>query len=99
MKLQADPTVNFALGQWRALLFKDLEVESPYNTYKYYGLPPGPICIPSVQAIQSVLSPAVHNYLFFVAKGDGSGYHRFSASDTEHYRNIALRKKELLTPR
>ena len=99
MKLQADPTVNYALGEWRALFFKDLSVESPYNTYKYYGLPPGPICIPSVQAIESVLNPAVHKFLFFVAKGDGSGYHRFSETDTDHYRNITLRKKELSAPR
>ncbi|MEN9512016.1 MAG: hypothetical protein RLZZ370_1835 [Bacteroidota bacterium] len=95
MKLQADPTVNFAIGAWRALYFKDLEVESPYNTYQNYGLPPGPICVSSVQSIESVLKPAAHPYLFFVAKGDGSGFHRFSEGADEHYRNIALRKKEL----
>jgi UPF0755 protein len=95
MKLQADPTVNFAIGAWRALYFKDLEVESPYNTYQHYGLPPGPICVSSVQAIESVLKPAAHQYLFFVAKGDGSGFHRFSEGGEEHYRNVALRKREL----
>jgi len=99
MKLQADPTVNYAIGEWRALYYKDLNVESPYDTYKYKGLPPGPICTASAQAIESVLHPAVHDYLFFVARGDGSGYHRFSVSDTEHYRNVALRKKELSASR
>ncbi len=95
MKLQADPTVNFAIGEWRALYFKDLEVESPYNTYQNYGLPPGPICVSSVQSIESVLKPDNHQYLFFVAKGDGSGFHRFSEGAEEHYRNVALRKREL----
>jgi UPF0755 protein len=95
MKLQADPTVNFAIGAWRALYYKDLEVESPFNTYKYKGVPPGPICVASAQAIESVLHPSIHEYLFFVAKGDGSGYHRFSKTDSEHLRNVALRKKEL----
>jgi UPF0755 protein len=72
-----------------------LEVESPFNTYKYKGVPPGPICVASALAIESVLHPAIHEYLFFVAKGDGSGYHRFSKTDSEHLRNVALRKKEL----
>ena len=95
MKLQADPTVNFAIDAWRALSFEDLKFESPYNTYLYEGLPPGPICIPGPASVKAVLEPEKHAYLYFVAKGDGSGFHRFAADFNGHLANIRLRKQEL----
>ena len=75
MRLEADPTVKFAVGDFslRRILFRHLEVESPYNTYKNTGLPPGPIRIPSIKAIDGTLSPQSHNYLFMCAKDDLSG--------------------------
>lgn len=95
MKLQADPTVNFAVDAWRALTYDDLLFESPYNTYRYAGLPPGPICIPGSTSVKAVMEPEAHAYLYFVAKGDGSGLHRFSADFNGHLANIRLRKQEL----
>ena len=88
-KLQADPTVKFAKGDFgmTRVLRKDLEVDSPYNTYKYYGLPPGPIIIPSVTAIDAVLNPDQSGYLYFCAKEDFSGYHNFAKTLKEHNRN------------
>jgi UPF0755 protein len=84
-KLQCDPTVIYALGGLdRPLLRKDLEYDSPYNTYLYYGLPPGPICSPGVASIQAALYPATTNYTYFVATG--SGQHVFSASLEQHNR-------------
>jgi UPF0755 protein len=85
IKLQADPTIQYILaGSPRRLLLKDLEVDSPYNTYKYYGLPPGPISNPGKKSILAAIFPAKTNYIFFVAKGDGS--HTFSRSAAEHQR-------------
>ena len=95
MKLQADPTVNFAIDAWRALSYENLKFESPYNTYLYAGLPPGPICIPGPASVKAVLEPEKHAYLYFVAKGDGSGFHRFAADFNGHLANIRLRKQEL----
>ncbi|MGB7062357.1 MAG: endolytic transglycosylase MltG [Candidatus Zixiibacteriota bacterium] len=89
MLLQCDPTVIFALPELdRPLLLKDLEVDSPYNTYKYPGLPPGPICNPGKASILAALYPADVNYLYFVATGKGS--HIFSTSLTKH--NLARTK-------
>ncbi len=89
MKLQADPTVIYALGGLdRPLLYKDLEVDSPYNTYKYEGLPPGPINSPGLASIVAAIYPAETNYLYFVA--DGTGRHIFSHTLVEH--NRAKRK-------
>jgi UPF0755 protein len=87
MKLQADPTVQYLLpGGWRRLLYQDLQIDSPYNTYKYPGLPPGPINNPGRAAILAALYPKEHNYLFFVA--DGKGGHLFAKNYSEHLHNV-----------
>ena len=89
MPLQADPTVKFALGDptRKRILNKDLEVNSPYNTYKHKGLPPGPIRIPTKQALESVLNYEKHNYLYMCAKEDFSGTHNFAKTLGEHNAN------------
>lgn len=87
MKLQADPTIQYVLpGGWKRLTFKDLEMDSPYNTYKYFGLPPGPINSPGKSAILAALYPEKNNYLYFVA--DGTGGHLFGRTLTEHNKNV-----------
>lgn len=97
MRLEADPTVKFAVGDFslRRILYKHLEVESPYNTYKTTGLPPGPIRIPSISAIDGTLSPQQHNYLFMCAKEDLSGRHNFAVTHAEHARNAAAYQRAL----
>ncbi|MFA7492133.1 MAG: endolytic transglycosylase MltG [Proteiniphilum sp.] len=97
MRLEADPTVKFAIGDFglRRILFRHLEIESPYNTYKNSGLPPGPIRIPSIQAIEATLSPQQHRYLFMCAKDDLSGRHNFATTHAEHARNAAAYQKAL----
>ena len=83
MRLQCDPTVIYALGGLnRPLYRRDLQVNSLYNTYKYYGLPPGPICSSGKASLEAAVNPADVDYLYFVAKGDGS--HMFSRSNREH---------------
>ena len=95
MRLQADPTVQYALGgEARRLYYKDLAADSPYNTYRHSGLPPGPICNPGAASILAVLKPAESNFLYFVATGKGGHY--FAESLTEHHTNI---KKYKLTQR
>jgi len=85
IKLQADPTIQYILQDSpRRLLLKDLEIDSPYNTYKYYGLPPGPINNPGRKSIMAVLYPQQTDYLYFVARGDGR--HTFTRSAAEHAR-------------
>jgi UPF0755 protein len=89
MFLQADPTVKFAVGDvtLRRILYAHLKVDSPYNTYKHPGLPPGPIRIPSISGIDAVLNYTSHHYLYMVAKEDFSGKHNFAATLSEHNRN------------
>ena len=86
--LQADPTVIFAVGDFtiKRVLKKHLEFDSPYNTYKYAGLPPGPINNPELTAIDGVLNYEKHNYYYMCAKADFSGYHNFSSSLSQHNR-------------
>lgn|GEM_PF-220978 len=93
MLLQSDPTVQYAHGSKNRLLFKDLEINSRYNTYKFAGLPPGPINSPGKNAIESVLNYESHNYIYMVAYGDGSGKHRFSTNLSNHNSNVALYRK------
>lgn len=97
MLLQACPTLKYALGDFtlRRILKKDQQVESPYNTYKYAGLPPGPIRIPSITALDAVLNAADHEYLFMCARPDGSGRHNFARTNAEHARNAAIYQQEL----
>lgn len=97
MPLQADPTVKFALQDFglKRILNKHLEVDSPYNTYKNQGLPPGPICMPSIAAVDATLHYAGHNYLYFCAKADFSGYHTFATNLSQHNRNAKAYQAEL----
>ena len=86
MKLQADPTVKFALDMpgLRRLYYRHLEVNSPYNTYKFKGLPPGPICIPDSRVIDAVLNYEQHDFIFMCAQPAYSGYHNFSSTNYQH---------------
>lgn len=102
MLLQADPTVKFAVGDFslQRVLNKHLEVDSPYNTYKYTGLPPGPIRISSIKGLESVLNYKKNDYLYMVAKEDFSGRHNFSRTLAEHNRyaekyRTALNKRKI----
>ncbi len=89
MVLAADPTLVFAYGDFgiKRVLNVHKTIESPYNTYKYSGLPPGPIRLPQPQTIDAVLNYEKHNYLYFCAKEDFSGYHNFASTLSEHNRN------------
>jgi UPF0755 protein len=91
MPLQADPTVKFAAGDitLRRILNRHLEIDSPYNTYLNAGLPPGPITFPEIQSIDAVLNYERHNFYYFCAREDFSGYHNFARTNAEHERNAA----------
>jgi len=95
MKLEADPTIQYAIpdGPKRRLVYSDLKYPSPYNTYLNRGLPPGPINNPGLSSIIAAIEPEDNNYLYFVAKGDGS--HRFAETYKEHKENIQLYKEFL----
>jgi UPF0755 protein len=108
MRLQADPTVIYALMRKandfdmdiRRVLYADLKIRSPYNTYRNRGIPPGPITMPDVSAIDAVLFAAKHKYIYFVADPSRSGYHLFATSLSEHNKNKKiytrwLRKKNI----
>ena len=95
MRLQADPTVIYALKRKandftldiRRVLYKDLKIKSSYNTYRNRGIPPGPITMPDVSAIDAVLFPKKHNYLYFVADPERKGYHLFASTLSQHNKN------------
>ena len=98
--LQADPTLIFAWNDYsiKRVLDRHKEIESPYNTYKYPGLPPGPICVPSITAVKAVLNAEDHHYFYFCAKEDFSGYHNFAKTLAEHNRN-AVKYQQALNQR
>ena len=103
MKLESDPTLIFAIGDFdiKRVLNKDKKIDSPYNTYLNQGLPPGPICIPSINSIDAVLNHENHGYIFMCAKEDFSGYHNFAFDYSSHLVNArkyqrALNKKKIL---
>ena len=95
--LQADPTVIYAWNDFsiKRLTAKHLKIKSRYNTYLFTGLPPGPVCIPSVSSINAVLHYKKHKFMYFCAKEDLSGYHNFSVTITEHSKNARNYQKAL----
>jgi len=97
IRLQADPTVIFAWGDYtiKRVLHRHLTINSPYNTYRFSGLPPGPIRIPSVQAIDACLNYEKHDYIYFCAREDFSGYHNFARTYGEHLVNARKYQREL----
>ena len=100
MKLQADPTVCFCYDyKLDRVLKKHLTIDSPYNTYKYVGLPPAPINVPPKACLEAVLNPAKHDYIYFCASPDFDGTHRFAATYGEHMKNARAFQKELTARR
>ena len=97
MPLQADPTIKYAMQQFglRRILKSYLKYPSPYNTYINKGLPPSPICMPSVEAIDAVLNFEKHEYLYFCARHTFDGYHNFAKSYSDHLKNARLYQTEL----
>ncbi len=97
MRLQADPTVKFAVGDFalRRITGVHLQTVSPYNTYMNSGLPPGPICTPSKKTLEAVLNSPSTDYIYFCAKEDFSGYHRFASNYADHMKNARLYQQAL----
>lgn len=97
MRLESDPTLIHAIGDFtiKRVLNVHKEIQSPYNTYKNSGLPPGPILLPELSSIDAVLNPASHNYLFMCAREDFSGYHNFASSYRDHINNARRYQREL----
>ncbi|MBL7820424.1 MAG: endolytic transglycosylase MltG [Saprospiraceae bacterium] len=97
MKLQADPTVVFALGLFgiQRVLLEHLKADSPYNTYLVDGLPPGPICMPSITTLDAVIHATQHEYLFFCARPGYDGSHAFAKTLAGHYENAKVYRKWL----
>ncbi|MEC5143335.1 endolytic transglycosylase MltG [Chitinophaga sp. 212800010-3] len=97
MRLQADPTVKFALQDFGLKRIREThtQYDSPYNTYRYEGLPPGPICTPSEKTLNAVLNTPETDYLYFCARSDFSGYHAFAATYADHLVNARLYQAEL----
>ena len=95
MELDADPTVIYAIKEKtqnfdtiiKRVLYKDLELDSPYNTYKYATIPPGPISMPDISSIEAVLNYEDHDYFYFVANVENFGYHKFAKTLAQHNRN------------
>ncbi len=96
-RLQADPTIVYAWGDFsiRRVLNIHKQIDSPYNTYRYYGLPPGPICMPSIASIDAVLNREEHSYMYFCARDDFSGYHVFATTNAEHTINAEKYRRAL----
>ena len=99
MPLQCDPTTIYAAlleDRYRGTIHRsDLDNRSAYNTYQHAGLPPGPIANPGLASLQAALHPASADYLYFVAKGDGSGTHNFSSDYAKHEKNVlAYRRRQ-----
>ncbi|MBN1339620.1 MAG: endolytic transglycosylase MltG, partial [Bacteroidales bacterium] len=96
-KLQADPTIIYAWGDFsiNRVLNIHKQLDSPYNTYLYSGLPPGPICLPSISSIESVLNAETHDYFFFCARADFSGYHEFARTASRHAVNANKYRRAL----
>lgn len=97
MKLQADPTVKYAVGDLglKRVLFVHTEVDNPYNTYYYAGLPPGPICLPETSTIDAVLQAEKHKYIYFCASPELDGYHVFNETHAEHAKTAKLYQEAL----
>ncbi len=94
MPLEADPTIEYALGEHKRIYYKDLHIRSPYNTYERIGLPPTPICNPGMKSIMAALYPDTTRYLYFVATGTGG--HRFSVTFREHLRAVRAYRKAMM---
>jgi UPF0755 protein len=96
IRLQADPTIAFCFDyKLDRILKKHLKVESPYNTYKYAGLPPAPINVPPKACLEAVLNPEKNNYIYFCAKPEFDGTHNFASTYSQHQKNARAYQKAL----
>ena len=96
-KLEADPTLVYAIGDFsiKRVLNEYKTIDSPYNTYKYFGLPPGPICLPDISSIDAVLNAENHQFMYFCAREDMSGFHAFAKDYNTHLLNAKRYQAEL----